>query len=91
MTSRFSLYLQNITSKFELHGAAVVSRFLQSQVPAIDNHDDRHDDDNCRDYHDDQSDENTGEDDNDDREDEYTRWHDGRRRGRDGDAGTLPS
>ena len=64
MTSRFSLYPHDATSKFELHGAVVVSRFLQSQVPAIDNHDDRHVDDNCRDYHDDQSDENTGEDDN---------------------------
>ena len=64
MTSRFPLYLQDATSKFELHGAVVVSRFLQSQVPAIDNHDDRHDDDDCRDYHDDQSDENMGEDDN---------------------------
>ena len=61
MTSRLSLYLQDATSKFELHGAVVVSRFLQSQVPAIDNHDDRHNDDDYRDH--DQSDENSDEDD----------------------------
>ena len=27
----------DLTSKLELHSAVVVSRFLQSQVPAIDN------------------------------------------------------